>query len=345
MLATHGWRTKDPKEAELLVVPFLWEVSVSEAFANETDCHGLSHEERIQRAFLEADALARRLQKKHRQFTMAHYFSAWNWLQGFDQAIVGHYEERDKARIRPWRCTAVFPYFNNITDDTLEAVDFADFLKRPVGIFFRTSFARTNGAQWLRAQAPRLAEQQVQQSGRSRREVGGGEAGWRLPLRVNVIYGGHRPFMLEHPGEVCPKEKKKGYTPKAKYSSEFLSSRFCLVIRGDTSSSSRLYEAIAAWCLPVLISDPWLEWGAPWPELLDYKTFVIFVSERDWMEDLPGVYARLEGMSEEELARRFDNMGRARRVLLYRHPRSTMVGYALEHIRRKCLSSAAAEPE
>lgn len=56
------------------------------------------------------------------------------------------------------------------------------------------------------------------------------------------------------------------------------SSKFCLNIAGDTPSSNRLFDAIAAHCVPVIISD---DIELPFEDVLDYSEFSVFV----WASD------------------------------------------------------------
>ena len=40
-----------------------------------------------------------------------------------------------------------------------------------------------------------------------------------------------------------------------RYVRELRESQYCLHLRGDTSTSRRIYDALAAGCVPVIISD------------------------------------------------------------------------------------------
>jgi hypothetical protein len=64
----------------------------------------------------------------------------------------------------------------------------------------------------------------------------------------------------------------------ARYDRQMRSSKFCLVLRGDTTSSKRLFSAVAAGCLPVVVSDglrlPFAAAG-----IIDYSTFALFFPE------------------------------------------------------------------
>eukprot|EP01038_Epipyxis_sp_PR26KG_P011865 gene11865-15877_t len=56
------------------------------------------------------------------------------------------------------------------------------------------------------------------------------------------------------------------------YYSYLLSADYCLSIRGDTASSKRLFSAIEAECIPVIISD-WII--LPYENIIDYSKFII----------------------------------------------------------------------
>lgn len=60
------------------------------------------------------------------------------------------------------------------------------------------------------------------------------------------------------------------------YLDKMKSSKFCFIVRGDTSSSRRLFTAIATGCIPVIISD-WIV--LPFAELIDYSKFTITFPE------------------------------------------------------------------
>ena len=56
---------------------------------------------------------------------------------------------------------------------------------------------------------------------------------------------------------VVPANVKPGakYSTHDEYLQQMLRARFCLAPRGDTASAKRLYESIAAGCIPIIISD------------------------------------------------------------------------------------------
>jgi hypothetical protein len=58
--------------------------------------------------------------------------------------------------------------------------------------------------------------------------------------------------------------------------------RFCLVIAGDTASSRRLSEIMAAGCIPVFVGPPWH--ALPLSPFIDYFSFALFffLEEQTW---------------------------------------------------------------
>lgn len=67
------------------------------------------------------------------------------------------------------------------------------------------------------------------------------------------------------------------YLPHEAYVTELLSSTFCLAPRGDTSSSKRVYEALAAGCIPVIVSDAL---KLPFERQLDWTRLSVRLDEK-----------------------------------------------------------------
>jgi len=62
------------------------------------------------------------------------------------------------------------------------------------------------------------------------------------------------------------------------YSRQILRSRFCLVPRGDSPTSRRLFDAVAGGCLPVILSDE-IRLSLPFSRHIPYDLFCTFLSE------------------------------------------------------------------
>jgi hypothetical protein len=100
----------------------------------------------------------------------------------------------------------------------------------------------------------------------------------------------------------------------AEYSQRMGRADFCLMLRGDTASSKRLFSAISHGCIPVIISD-WIP--LPFEALLDYSQFTLRFSESAFhnVEALL-TYLRIEvGPARKAALRR--NLHMARSLLLY----------------------------
>ena len=65
------------------------------------------------------------------------------------------------------------------------------------------------------------------------------------------------------------------------YNSRMASSDFCLMLRGDTASSKRLFSAVSFGCIPVIVSD-WIP--LPFEALIDYSQFSLRFSESSFRD-------------------------------------------------------------
>mmetsp|Transcript_21113 Transcript_21113/g.29043 ORF Transcript_21113/g.29043 Transcript_21113/m.29043 type:complete len:522 (-) Transcript_21113:41-1606(-) len=82
------------------------------------------------------------------------------------------------------------------------------------------------------------------------------------------------------------------------YSARMASSEFCLMLRGDTASSKRLFSAVSCGCIPVIVSD-WIP--LPFEALIDYSQFSLRFSESSF-RDVQGLLSFLR--REMSLAKR-----------------------------------------
>ena len=61
-----------------------------------------------------------------------------------------------------------------------------------------------------------------------------------------------------------------------------MTSIFCLIVKGDSYSTSFFYHAIQLGCIPIVISD-WFVFSFPW--IIPYHKFVLRVSENDFVKN------------------------------------------------------------
>jgi hypothetical protein len=105
---------------------------------------------------------------------------------------------------------------------------------------------------------------------------------------------------------------------KTSFLESMAASTFCLVLRGDTSSSRRLFTAIALGCIPVIISD-WI--SLPFTSVIDYKAFSLFFPEAV-SSSTNGVRDMVQALRSTSLATLSSMraaLGEAKRVLLFNH--------------------------
>ena len=99
------------------------------------------------------------------------------------------------------------------------------------------------------------------------------------------------------------------------YQQRLLMSKYCLILRGDTTSSKRLFSAIFTGCVPVIISDGL---KLPFSSIIDYSTFTITFPE-SIVHDVASLFVYLrEVPSTRYLAMRCA-LSDARKYLIFGH--------------------------
>jgi len=106
-------------------------------------------------------------------------------------------------------------------------------------------------------------------------------------------------------------------------------SRFCIVTRGDTPSSHKMYDAIRELCVPVIISDLFFTVAKPFPTILAWDTFTVSIPEAHFMKNPKHAVAHLWTLAPGELRRLHGALVEARRVLDWRAPDSLTTEAAL----------------
>jgi hypothetical protein len=103
------------------------------------------------------------------------------------------------------------------------------------------------------------------------------------------------------------------------YADHITNSRFCLCPRGDTQSSRRLYDAIAAGCIPVMSQTQVGEGQVPFSNQLAYDSFAfvyddgVFLNKTSLLEKA----MVLRSLPDEHLVTKRKHLAFARRVLVY----------------------------
>ena len=104
------------------------------------------------------------------------------------------------------------------------------------------------------------------------------------------------------------------YEPHDAYLAKMMRAAFCLAPRGDTASSKRLYEAIAAGCVPVIISDTL---RLPFERRLRWADFSIRMREDDVLKAPARLDEWLRELTPERVLGLQTNLERVRRHFIW----------------------------
>ena len=92
-------------------------------------------------------------------------------------------------------------------------------------------------------------------------------------------------------------------------------SKFCLIVRGDTTSSSRLFSALAFGCIPIILSD-WIL--LPYESIINYNKFSIFLEESFIMNQEPEEFINfLKNIPSDKMKELQSNLLQAKEILCY----------------------------
>merc|ERR1711933_401311 len=92
-----------------------------------------------------------------------------------------------------------------------------------------------------------------------------------------------------------------GNIPRVKHIKAMSESKFCLVTRGDTPSSHKVFDAVRSLCVPVIVSDQWQRVAKPFPTILAWDAFSISIPETLFMKEPKHAVAFLWSLSHGEL--------------------------------------------
>jgi len=87
------------------------------------------------------------------------------------------------------------------------------------------------------------------------------------------------------------------------YAQQMMAAQFCLCPSGDSPTARRLYDAIVAGCLPIVISDDIIR-HVPFPQTIDYESFWFRIKEAEWISDPGAELDRVVATPVENIARR-----------------------------------------
>ena len=115
---------------------------------------------------------------------------------------------------------------------------------------------------------------------------------------------------------------------------------WCLVPAGDTFASSRLYAAIAARCLPVVLGDG-IPAAAAFGGLVNYSSFWVRVSDAAFLRAPEKLVPWLREISASEIQRRRRALEASRADVLYDVGDSAAGSHFLEQALKECFPRMA----
>ena len=329
-LAVHPWRTDDPAQATIFYVP-LWEV----VSFNVADCNGTTHQERMSRA-----AVVLR-QSKHfaRRSGLVHADPRVTRHPGFNHLVVssGCIEKGNRLEARLTRKLAGLLRASIVGRDRAYSSFYAASGVGRCTIevpYVSNPFARIASSQRHRANAtaPATAAGTYLDAAASATTASARGAGGRRKWLVSFmgsldvccppgkeIRNAMRQLLaLPHNESVqvlhfarAAGRPLPGRTPEeqtARYlaaGDQMRSSRFCLIPAGDNEVSSRLYSAMSAGCVPVVIAN---QLSGAFASRVPYSRFWLRVEQSAFIASPLALLARLRAIPQAEVAERRSRM-------------------------------------
>jgi len=353
-LLEHPMRTTEPDEADLMVMPCLFE--------SYRRCTTTNHAERPPTSLLEANPhpedfeeipwvkafdtetqecleKIQRSPQYRKNWGVDHFWLVADWSINFGRTVesemiknitLGKIEAVDakeglvqnrEAAVDSSRCSVIVPYASDVAyvQDFSRQTTFDEWLQRPSLVSFR--FDPRKYVLYCKSQ---VCEGAVDAT----------------PLRRQSL------VLADKLSEETQTSIFMDRAPLAEYTREVEESRFCLIIRGDTPSSHSFYDAVAANCIPILISDRWSAVASPLSHGLHGNMvgglpvdgFALTFPEEAWMNDLEKVIARIKEVDQdpEKAVKLYQHMQDNRPYLLWSMPGVTAASNVLESA-RKCV--------
>lgn len=120
---------------------------------------------------------------------------------------------------------------------------------------------------------------------------------------------------------------------KKNYEKNFYKTKFGLVIRGDTASTSRLYDSIASGAIPIFISEDIKYDALPFIEKFkSYDDFSFNIVPN--FQNISAIWDQMQEiaqMPDTVLRKKFETLVKIRKELSWRHKNSTVQCLAVFH--------------
>jgi len=154
--------------------------------------------------------------------------------------------------------------------------------------------------------------------------------------RTNEMAYGSTPYRFapldEKVIEQLPPSSIGFDVPKDEWIADFTTSKFCLVIRGDTPHSHSLLYALRAGCIPVIVSDDYSLYAPTFKSSMAIEDFSVFIEEEKFSEDPTRELLRLKELPEDLIRSKLESMYVAQTLAVPSHPKSLFVPALLKEV-------------
>jgi len=106
---------------------------------------------------------------------------------------------------------------------------------------------------------------------------------------------------------------------------EYVDSKFCLVIRGDSPHSAAFIRSIRVGCIPVIVADCLPIFAPVLKSTLHMSDYTIMLDERKFVKNPEAQLLSLLDMDEEEINNKIKHLAFAQKVMMLDHPESLFV--------------------
>lgn len=122
----------------------------------------------------------------------------------------------------------------------------------------------------------------------------------------------------------------------------FYKTKFGLIIRGDTASTSRLYDSIASGAIPIFISEHIKYTALPFIEKINYDDFSFSIYPN--FNNISAIWDQMQEIAktpETVLREKFDNLVKIKQELCWRDKNSKVMDNILrqayfDRVNQKC---------
>ena len=111
-----------------------------------------------------------------------------------------------------------------------------------------------------------------------------------------------------------------------------MKSQFCLAIRGDSPHTHALIRTIRAGCVPVVISDYYPAFGAPFSSIIAMEEYSIMIPEAEFLANPAQSLLSLRNIPLEILEKKIQGVQYVQRILFPDHPQTLFVPAYLKQV-------------